>query len=225
MQQKGDKMRIPGLKNKGFINKISTNAQDSAADILKNAAKSISSGTPGDLQKSLDALGAYNAPMVKIIKEQKDSTGELLERAYINSNGAQVQESFIPGIGLFERSVTDSKTGTVIYENFAGDKIVSDKITGNYYKFDKNGTLKESKDASTGAFACYYPDGKTKASELFQNYSKTGEFISSRFIEYQKDGTTARELVRNNKGEAVLREFRPDGKVTQISSRPDGTVI
>ena len=130
-------MRIPGLTNKGFINKISTNAQDSAAD----------SGTPKDLQKSLDALGAYNAPMVKIIKEQKDSTGELLERAYINSNGAQVQESFIPGIGLFERSVTDSKTGTVIYENFSGDKIVSDKITGNYYKFDKNGTLKESKDA------------------------------------------------------------------------------
>ena len=218
-------MKIPGLKNKGFINKISTNAQDSAADILKNAAKSIDSGTPKDLQKSLDALGAYNAPMVKIIKEQKDSTGELLERAYINSNGAQVQESFIPGIGLFERSVTDSKTGTVIYENFAGDKIVSDKITGNYYKFDKNGTLKESKDALTGAFACYYPDGKTKTSELFQNYSKTGEFISSRFIEYQKDGTTARELVRNNKGEAVLREFRADGKVTQISSRPDGTVI
>ena len=102
-------MRIPGLKNKGFINKISTNAQDSAADILKNAAKSIDSGTPKDLQKSLDALGAYNAPMVKIIKEQKDSTGELLERAYINSNGAQVQESFIPGIGLFERSVTDNK--------------------------------------------------------------------------------------------------------------------
>ena len=56
-------MKIPGLKNKGFINKISTNAQDSAADILKNAAKSIDSGTPKDFKKSTDALGDYHAPM------------------------------------------------------------------------------------------------------------------------------------------------------------------
>ena len=34
-------MRIPGLKNKGFINKISTNAQDSAADILKMQQKAL----------------------------------------------------------------------------------------------------------------------------------------------------------------------------------------